>query len=211
MILTNADIQRKRRLDASKRHDIPTAIEIPKGLWQLPSIIYVYGLVSLTAVLLPRVGSSLTEFLNHEPRASTATEMKDQGKIEKANIRMRETEDYEHFLGGMTLALSNYIIVVMREPNFHDQRFLFHVVRRWYDYQDHEFFKCQDVFVIHNFRTTHNPREREELFLVRRHIRNILKKPNSNPLLLYVVKAKYKLLIWRKTYHKRRCVCLQLP
>ena len=89
--------------------------------------------------------------------------------MSEANIRMGEIDDYENFLGSMTLALSNYVIVVMHETNLQDQKFLFSVVRRWYDYQSQDDSKCKDVFVIHNFKMTTNAKEREELFLVRTH------------------------------------------
>ena len=87
--------------------------------------------------------------------------------MEEANVRMREIDDYERFLGSMTLALSNYIIVVMHETNLHEQRFLFSIVRRWDGYQSQDDSKCKYVFVVHNFKTTDSPKEREELFLVR--------------------------------------------
>ena len=117
---------------------------------------------------LPHTGTSLTAFLNREPRKPTATAVKDkEKKMAEANIRIREIDDYENFLGSMTLALSNYVVVVMHETNLQDQKFLFSVVRRWYDYQCQDDSKCKYIFVIHNFRTTTNDKEREELFLVR--------------------------------------------
>jgi hypothetical protein len=87
--------------------------------------------------------------------------------MDKANRRMREEDDYENFLASMTLSLSNYLILVLSETTLQEQRFLFDVVRKWYDIQSSpEQSKCKDIFVVHNFISTVSDEEREELFSV---------------------------------------------
>ena len=109
--------------------------------------------------------------MEDDPSMPISKANKDQDRekaMEEINIRMKEIDDYEGFLGSMTLALSNYIILVLHETSLSEQKFLFDVVRRWYDYRDDS--KSPFVFVVHNFKTTTDGKERDELFLVRTRI-----------------------------------------
>lgn len=85
-------------------------------------------------------------------------------ELEKANIRMRQRDDYEEFLVSMTLSLSNYIIVVMNETNLQEQRLLYNIVSRWRNYVSQDVSKDQNVYVVHNFRTSETTEEREAMF-----------------------------------------------
>jgi GTPase SAR1 family protein len=80
-------------------------------------------------------------------------------------VEMQNIHNSEHFFDSMTLALSNYIIVVVQETSFSDQKFLSDVASRWSEYYSREkSSRYEKVFVIHNFRTTDSVEEREELF-----------------------------------------------
>jgi GTPase SAR1 family protein len=112
----------------------------------------------------------IKEFLDTNLTYSTSTEKEvNESKliIEKVNERMIKEDNYEDFLAGMTLLLSNYIILVVTESNLQEQRFLFDVVRKWYNCQSAGDPKCRDVFVVHNFMTIDTEGERHELFLVK--------------------------------------------
>ena len=87
---------------------------------------------------------------------------------------MQQIDDHEQFLCNMTLALSNYIILVMHETNLYGQKFLFDVAKKWHDLRFHDYSRCQDIIVVHTFRTTDTDQERDELFLVRNCTRNRL-------------------------------------
>jgi hypothetical protein len=111
-------------------------------------------------------GKKLMDYLES---ASAQQELKRKGKeskllMDKAAKRMREEGDYENFLASMTLSLSNYIILVLSETTLHQQKFLFDVLRKWYDIQSSDKSKSRDIFVVHNFITIHSPETRDELF-----------------------------------------------
>ena len=122
--------------------------------------------LSLSPLLGRWVNESLDQVKEQDAIKAKRKQERDE-EIARANKTMREVDDYEAFLGSMKLALSNYIVVVMNETNLQEQKFLFGVVSRWYDYQDQDASKSRDIFVVHNFRTTVSAREREQLFLVR--------------------------------------------
>jgi hypothetical protein len=85
--------------------------------------------------------------------------------ISDVAVEMQNIHNSEHFFDSMTLALSNYIIVVVQETSFSDQKFLSDVASRWSEYYSREkSSRYEKVFVIHNFRTTDSVEEREELF-----------------------------------------------
>lgn len=111
------------------------------------------------------IAGFLDRAIDRSATTSETNHMVAEETISDVAVKMQEIHNSEHFVASMTLALSNYIIVVMQETSVGDQKFLFDVQRKWFEcYSREKSSRYEKVFVIHNFRTTDNVEEMEELF-----------------------------------------------
>jgi GTPase SAR1 family protein len=114
------------------------------------------------------IAGFLDRAIDRSATTSETNHMVAEETISDVAVEMQEIHNSEHFVASMTLALSNYIIVVMQETSVGDQKFLFDVQRKWFEcYSREKSSRYEKVFVIHNFRTTDNVEEMEELFSVK--------------------------------------------